>query len=59
MEFVHFYLQRAILEAAIMPKQKILHKIFIWAHRTANDESKHMFSGSRNVYKTLEFCFDT
>ena len=42
-----------------MPKQIILPKIFILAHRTANDVSKYMFLGSRNVNITLKFVFDT
>ena len=42
-----------------MPKLIILPKIFTLPHRTANEVSKYMFSGSRNVNIASEFVFDT
>ena len=59
MELLRFYWVSMLFAVAIMPKHVILSKIFILPHRTANEVSKYMFSGSRNVYITLEFVFDT
>ena len=55
---MRFYWQRVPFAAAIMPKHVTLPKIFILPHTTANEVSKYMFLGSRNVYITLEFVFD-
>ena len=57
MTFMRYHWPYAPFEAAIMPKHEILPKIFILPHITANEVSKYMFSGSRNVNITSEFVF--